>query len=270
MTEGTELTYEIVDTGLDVIESLRKRDGVSIRPQQSAAENPRLEFRNGQFFFRSTLLEGGLVERYLSDAAVREAFSKIPIDSGWLNPEIARWGDGKLGEWAVAFFPPSLYDLEVTREGEEIALDRIRIPLPGMVFFGIGTNYFAWAVKSESLQPFHEIFRAPLPNVYTSGAVCWGLVTPPRANARSLFQAWDLFIRSTFNNHLANGKSKRSRDDVRIILRELAGPRDPVDQVMAGEAWHYPVEDLVRQVEHVGVTLDKALREFFETGEMPE
>lgn len=35
----------------------------------------------------------------------------------------------------------------------------------------------------------------------------------------------------------------------------------------SGEA--YPVDDLVRQVSQTGVTLDAAIRNFFETGEMP-
>jgi hypothetical protein len=251
-------------------------------------ENPRLEFRDGQFFFRMTNLEGGVTERYVSDAAVREAFSKIPIDSGWLRPEIARWGDGKHGEWAVAFFAPAVQELEVTRESASTAdrgpqtgdatvagqpspveseLQRLRVPLPGLVFFGMGTQYFIWAVKTAKLEPFQEIFRAPLPNVYTDGKVCWGMVKPPRANARSIFTAFDLFIKSTFNNHLASGKSKRAGDDVRGVLRKLA---DPVVSNQQREHWAYPIEDLVRQVANVGVTLDKALREFMETGAMAE
>jgi hypothetical protein len=240
-------------------------------------ENPRLEFRDGQFFFRMTNLEGGVTERYVSDAAVREAFSKIPIDSGWLRPEIARWGDGKHGEWAVAFFPPAVHELEVSfdlepedherdREAGRMSSEdsrkllRLKVPLPGLVFFGMGTSYFVFAVKTEQLDPFQEIFRAPLPNVYTDGKVCWGLVKPPLPNARSIFTAWDLFIRSTFNNHLASGKSKMHSIDVRVMLRVAAGMM-PVP---------FPVDDLVRQVANVGVTLDKALRDFMETGAMAE
>lgn len=251
-------------------ETLARRTGGLLAPVQSASENPRLEFREGQFFFRCMNLEGGLVERYLSNAAVREAFSGIPIDSGWLRPEVARCGDGKHGEWAVAFFAPGLYELEVTREAPAadvsqpsttFELDRLSVPLPGLAFFGMGTKYFIFAVKTATLDPFQEIYRAPLPNVYTSGEVCWGLVKPPRANSRSIFQAWELFIKSTFNNHLASGKSEGMRDDVREVLRHMASVPTPCN---------FPLSDLVRQVASGGMTLDKALRQYFETGEMPE
>jgi hypothetical protein len=264
---------------------------------QTASENPRLEFRDGQFFLALTTPLGASVERYVSDASVREAFSKIPIDAGWLRPEIARWGDGKHGEWAVAFFPPSVYELEITSEsatarpaadggpvGETAAtpvepvfeLQRLQVPLPGLVFLGLGTNYFIWAVKTAKLEPFHEVYRAPLPNVYLDARVCWGLVKPPRANARSIFNAWDLFMKSTFNNHLASGKSKSHHDDARILLRHLAakdhGNCPSEIRVLCGysQAEKYPTQELVRQVENVGVTLDKAIRQYFETGAMPE
>ncbi len=234
-------------------------------PVQSASDNPRLEFRDGQFLFAMQNQEGGLVERFVSAAAVREAFAQIPIDSGWLPPEIVRWGNGSHGEWAVAFFPPAnavqSRALEISNEGSgaEFSVERIKVPLPGLVFFGMGTNYHIWAVKTAELRPYHEIYRCPLPNVYQDGAVCWGLVKPTRMTSKSLFDAWELFIASTFNNHLAAGKSKRSRDDVRVTLRDVA----------ANEL-HYPAQDLIRQVDHTGVTLDQAITQFLETGKMPQ
>jgi hypothetical protein len=231
---------------------------------QTAIENPKLEFRDGQFLFSMTNIEGGQIERFVSNAAVREAFSGIPIDSGWLRPEVARWGDGTHGEWAVAFIPPGVHELEITNEANEAnPLERLHVPLPGLVWLGIGTQYYVWAVKTAKLEPYHEIYRAPLPNVYLDGKICWGLVRPPRATARTLFDAWELFIKSTFNNHLASGKSYTERDDVRIWLRANA-----VESIQSAYTFH--CEDLLRQVEGVGVTLDKALRVFFETGEIPQ
>lgn len=243
-----------------------------LTPLQTPHENPRVEFRDGQFLFAMTNQEGGLVERFVSNAAVREAFSGIPIDSGWLRPEVVRWGDGKTGEWAVAFIAPQVHELELAREeaGEaanpaaiSIGIDRVLTPLPGLVFFGLGTQYYVWAVKTERLDPYHEVYRCPLPNVEANALICWGSYKPPRATARTLFDAFDLFIKSTFNNHRANGKSKSQREDVRVLLRGL------LHETSSMAADRYPVEDLVRQVEHTGVTLDKSIRQFFETGEMP-
>src|SRR5882762_7780152 len=85
-------------------------------PVQTAGENARLEFCEGQFLFKSRNVDGGFHERFISAAAAREAFSGIPIDSGWVKPEIVRWGDGRAGEWAVAFIAPGLHEIEITRE----------------------------------------------------------------------------------------------------------------------------------------------------------
>lgn len=235
--------------------------------QYGPGNNPILEFMDGQFRFRMTNLEGAIIERFIASEAVREAFTGIPIDSGWLRPEIVRWGHGKLGEWCVAFIPPAVHELELTTEPglntkwEETAnVDRIRAPLPGLVFFGLSNIYHVWAVKTAVLNPHYEIYRCPLPNVEESGKICWGPYNPPRCTAKTIFEAFDLFIKSTFNNHRANGKSKRYRDDVRMILRELANAPLPAAE------WCYPVTDLMRQVPHVGLVLDTAIRRFFETG----
>jgi hypothetical protein len=234
---------------------------------QTPTINPAIEFHNGQFLFRKVNLEGGVIERYVSHAAVKEAFSGLPIDSGWFNlelacPGICRWGNGRLGEWAVAFIPPARHELEITNDGtnKPFAVEKLKTPLPGMVFFGISNQYFTWAVKTERLLPFHELYRCPLPNVMQDGSICWGLLKPPFAKASTIFDAFKLFMTSTFNNHMANAKSKRMRDDVRVVLKDMS--RAPLPS-------YYPVADLMRQVDVTGVTLDQAIRGFFETGKMP-
>jgi hypothetical protein len=231
-------------------------------PVQSAEVNPKIEFRDGQFLFSMPTGDGGLIEQFRSDAAIREAFSGIPVDSGWIRPEICRWGDGRVGPWAVAFFPPSRYTLEITNDGsgQPFAVEHVNVPLPGLIFFGIGVQYFVWATRAEKLEPHHEVYRCPLPNVMQDASVCWGLLKPPRATARTIFEAWDIFVSATFNNHAANGKSKSQREDVRVLLKELA---------TAGDEARYPVMDLVRQVDMTGVTLEQAVRRFFDTGKMP-
>jgi hypothetical protein len=232
-----------------------------LTPVQDGHTNPVLEMADGQFLFRMTSLAGTQIEKFVSPAAVREAFTKIPVDSEWLAPGVARWGIFRGVEWAVLFVPPRPHDLELTEyDGTpDERAGRIHVSLPGMVFFGAGSKYFAWAVKTAHLDPFQEIYRAPLPNVMPDASVCWGATKPPNASARAIAEAWNLFAyRTTFNNHAANAKSKREPEDVRRVLRACAE---------TGEA--YPTGDLVRQVGQTGVTLDAAFRGYFETGVMP-
>jgi len=253
-----------------------------LTPIQDAHTNPVIEIREGQLLFRSRTQGGTTMERFISFEAMREAVSNIPVDSGWLGAEIVRWGNGRIGEWVVAFIAPAHWDLELTEgvPGPDEKIVRVRAPLPGIVMFGGGVRYWVWAQKTERCEPHQEIYRCPLPNVMQDGSICWGQVKPPQASPRSILRAWELFIKSTFNNHAAPGKSKKHPDDVRELLKEAAGPGPgemvkvtafAPDEMPVAVTWmpRYPVEDLERQVEHTGITLDRAVRGFFEKGEFP-
>jgi hypothetical protein len=246
-------------------------------PEQSAESNPALEIRDGQYLWKSKTKGGGYTEEFRSDAAVREAFSGIPIDTGWFNlqltcPGVVRWRDGRIGQSVIAFIPPSIHTLEVTNDGsgEPYALAHLSVPLPGMVICGHGHKYWIWAVKTERLDPYQEIFRCPLPNVYQDGAVCWGLLKPEKATANTILNAWELFINSTFNNHFANGRSKKYGDDVRLMLKEVAAANALAAETGSAQVKYPATEDLVRQKPITGATLDGAIRDFFKTGRMPE
>lgn len=237
-----------------------------LAPRQDAHERPSIviDLGDGQIEYRHRNLAGCAVPKLISEQTLREIATGIPFDSGWLTPNLAAGGVVRCGsvrgdDWVCMFFPPGAHRLEVTAgtPGVDETFERLLVPLPGLAFFGVGVRYWVWAVKADVLQPHHTVFRCPLPNVYQDGSVCWGSLKPPLASPRSVFRAWEMFAGSTFNNHLAGGKSSAHRDDVRDQLRAVA----------AG-AGGYPVEDLLRQTED-GASLDKLLRLFFETGEMP-
>ena len=74
------------------------------------------------------------------------------------------------------------------------------------------------------------LYHAPLPNVYNDGKLCFGTNTPPDLNrgeevgkstAQLLQEAWEMFIGSPFNGHLAQDKSKTHPTDVREQLVAL-------------------------------------------------
>jgi hypothetical protein len=227
----------------------------------NVAPAPRIEILSGQFLFKVRDHDGAVHEKLLSAAAVREAFTKITVSSGWIPPEIRNWGTGRSGDWAVMYMEPQRHTLEMVSDAPEAkgGVVRISVPLPGLVMFGIGNKYFLWAVKTEELDPYREIYHAPLPNVEPSGLICFGTHQPPRCSATAIKQAWRIFITTPFNNHRCDGKSKRSTDDVRVVLRDMARAAEPA---------HYPVQDLERQVSNTGITLDKALKGLLESGDL--
>jgi hypothetical protein len=224
---------------------------------QTATVNPTIEFRNGQALLRAVSESGATLERFISMEAVRGAATRIPIDSGWLAPEIVRWGTGGKGEWVIAFVPPQRHTIEVTNgiPGKNEVFDRLTVPLPGIVVFGSIFRYTIWSLKTDVCDPQAVLYRVPLPNVYQDGLICWGTIKPPAASSRTIMQVWTLFISSTFNNHMTNGKSKSKGDDVRELLRQLSSSNEE----------RFPNEDLIRLTPQ-DVSLDKALREILTNG----
>jgi hypothetical protein len=243
-----------------------------VTPQQNERSSPALIFHDGQCMLDMTTEGGTRVQKLISMEAVKAAAQGIPIDSGWLPLEgtgIVRWGNGVLDEWLVAYIAPKRHRLElIDTPGPDEIVEHIVAPLPGLVIFGGGCRYWIWAVKDEHLNPQREIFRCPLPNVTQDASICWGPLKPPQASPRTIMRAFGLFIGSSFNNHAANEKSKKFPEDCRLMLKELADPAQSAEGPIHGPGLKYPVDDLTRQTPN-GISLDAAIRGFFETGGFP-
>ena len=71
-----------------------------LNPVQDALTNPRLalpdgseiEFRDGQLNYIWTNEAGAQSDRLISWESARQAFTGVPVDSGWLPPEVVRAG----------------------------------------------------------------------------------------------------------------------------------------------------------------------------------
>lgn len=210
--------------------------------------------------------------KFISPEAVRLAFSASPVDSGWLGAGICRWGAVREGNWLVKFFPPKdnyLLQLKLPdHQGQPKTntASMIEVALPGLVFMGIGQNYYLWAIKEAEFRPEAHLYAAPLPNLYQDGRICWGQNLPPAVSAQTIETAWQLFISSEFSEHLVQGKSRAFSQDVRhqlLTLGEANNPT-PVDENSEGKPSHpkkkarpkgergYPLGDLVAYTEGWG------------------
>ena len=201
-------------------------------------ERAALLFLSGQYALRYRDERDGLMIKLLAPEAVRSAFSRIPVDSGWLPPEVRRWGHSAHGEYAVMFVPAQKHLLRLTNTfGERFPgkrIVKIEVPLPAMVFAGLGNAYAVWAC-AEAPHPDAVGYQTPLPNVGGGAGICFGDNHPPRAKPESIALAWKLFMSTPFNNHLIGGSSKAHPKDVREQLLALAD----------SHADAYPVSDLV-------------------------
>jgi hypothetical protein len=170
--------------------------------------------------------------KLISPTAVRQAFTHLPVDSGFLPPSIVRWGSGVAGDWLVKFIAPNCYPISCHLVEGTHALE---IPLPGLIFMGFGNRYYVWAVKSRCFDANAPVFHVPLPNVSHDGVICFGSNSVPPASSETLEQTWQLFLNSPFNGDSASGKSKSHPDDVRSHLVALHDARKK----------KYPLRDLV-------------------------
>lgn len=176
--------------------------------------------------------------KLISPVAVRAAFSRLPVDTGWLPPEVRRWGHSPAGEYAVMFIPAQRTVLPLVNTwGKSFSpkrLIKVEAPLPPMVFAGLSHSYYVWACAGAP-HPDAALYQAPLPNVGSDGAICFGRNTVPPVTPETMPQAWKVFMTSPFNNHLIGDSSKAYPDDVREQLLRLA----------ASGADAYPIDDLV-------------------------
>jgi hypothetical protein len=196
--------------------------------------------------------------KFLSLEQAVTAFGQTPVDSGWLQDGVFKWGSGNAGEYLARYIPAGMHDISIKYGvGNFLSL---RVPLPPLVFFAWGRKYFLWAVKDDAhmFSGNSIVCHAPLPNINNDGLVCMGDNQLPETRSESLKQIWRLLIElSPFNDHWANGKSLAYPNDIRSMLMKLDQKRGEhdrrnqrhwqEDEMMLAEQTTsiYPLDDLM-------------------------
>ncbi len=194
--------------------------------EQLLTEQPSLVLRFYSYGVMLEKCEGDRVTEYPVDPAqIALALSaKVGFDTGLLtgNTLLVRYEGVK--KTVVEYRPPGKTGLYF--EGSEAPL---RVPLPGMLMIRVtaedkSPQYQVYAVKKRPDQMDTSLFHLPLPNVFTSGSICWGTV--PSASeiglkSGSLVEDWAVFLGSRFGDHGCNGKSKSHPQDIRQKLIDL-------------------------------------------------
>jgi hypothetical protein len=188
--------------------------------------------------------KGKHVYKNLSANEIAAAFSRQKKDdSSWLWERLIRHGQFSLTDWAVAFLPKNNYLLQVSDR-------QLKVPMPSLIFMGIGRDYFVWAVKEANFQSSSVVYRAPFPNVNAiDGKVCFGNVEVPTNNLKTIQFAWLLFIESKFNQDYASGKSRRFPQNI-ISQLELLHTKQ-----IERKRCRYPLSDLV-EIGRMGITIE--------------
>jgi hypothetical protein len=194
--------------------------------------------------------EGELVTEYPVDPAqiALALAAKVTFDTGLLGGNTLLVRQDGVKKTIVEYRPPQRTGLFL--DGSETAL---RVPLPGLVMIRVTTEgrapqYGVYAVKRRPDSMDIPLFHAPIPNVFGSGAICWGTV--PRVEdavlrGSSLANDWTMLLGSVFGDHAVGGKSKGQPQDIRKLLIELEGKK----------ATRYPTGDLIPVKKSLGQVL---------------
>lgn len=184
--------------------------------------------------------EGELATEYPVDPAqiALALAAKVTFDTGLLTGNTLLVRQDGVKRTVVDYRPPHKTGLFL--DGSETAL---RVPLPGLILIRVTTDdkapqYGVFAVKRRPENLDIPLFHAPIPNVFSSGSICWGTV--PRVEdaalrGSSLANDWMMLLGSAFGDHAVGGKSKRQPQDIRKLLIELEGKK----------ATRYPTGDLL-------------------------
>ena len=164
--------------------------------------------------------------------------AKVTFDTGLLGGNTLLVRQDGVKRTVVEYRPSQKTGLFL--DGSEAAL---RVPLPALVMIRVTAEdkapvYGVYAVKRRPETLDIPLFHAPLPNVFGSGAICWGTVqrvTDTSLQSAGLAEDWTMLLGSSFGDHAVGGKSKRESRDIRKRLIDLEAQKAKV----------YPKGDLI-------------------------
>ncbi len=216
------------------------------------AEQPSLILSFYSFGVMLRKQEGAAVSEYPVDAAQVAAAlsSKARFDTGLLGGNTLLVRQEGVKRTVVEYRPPGKTGIFL--EGTETAL---RVTLPPLILIRVTTDgspqYGLFAVRKRPSDMDEPLFHAPLPNVFSSGAICWGSVKRVSDTAlagTTLKDDWMMLLGSPFGNHACSGKSKAHPSDIRKQLMELERRKTRV----------YPKRDLIPVKKMLGQVLGEA------------
>ncbi len=186
---------------------------------------------------RRSYSEQGATEVIIAPEDIAKALSlrEHRWETGILNANTLYIGEVNGVRTVVEYRPP-----QITGVWFDGSAAPLRVPLPGIVMMRHSAKkesvYKLFAVKVRPTARTLKLYRAPLPNVFSSGGICWGSVAKPTQHeGNDLAADWTMLLGSGFGNHGSMSSSKKYKDDIRKFLLELD----------ANHSKRYPISDLI-------------------------
>jgi PRTRC genetic system protein B len=166
---------------------------------------------------------------------VAQLLGKLPSASGLLLENTLGTGLKNGAPFYVVYVPPHRARLQMPNDRT------YTIPLPPLIWCGHRRDYRVWALGVDSYPTSDmPLFKAPFPNCYAGGGICWGNVSAiPEATTKTIGSVRKLFLEeSEFNLHVSDGKSIAYPNSVVARWQDLeaqAAEGYPLDDLMPAE-----------------------------------
>lgn len=174
----------------------------------------------------------------ISADALARSLGNVPSASGLLLDHTLGTGYIAGAPFYVVYIPAHMRTLRIVGMNDAPP-QAYALPLPPLVWAGHATDYRIWALNTPAYPTKSgvSLMRAPFPNTYPNGTICWGTSDPVApASPSALAKTLALFLEeSYFNLHLTNGKS-------------VAFPNSVVAQwqhIIDDGVLEYPLDDLM-------------------------
>lgn len=198
-------------------------------------EAPLAELRIYESLILLTRKQGAHWRQYpVSADEIAQLLGKVPSVSGLLPPHTLGTGMLRGAPFYVVYVPAHQARLQTSTEIYDI-------PLPPLIWCGHKRDYRVWALATDAY-PARDLplCRAPFPNCYENGGICWGNVgAVAEASPKTLATVRKLFLEeSAFNLHIAGGKSVAFPVSVIAMWKQLGetgAESYPLDDLMPAE-----------------------------------
>lgn len=172
--------------------------------------------------------DASIVCKPVSLSGLMSVFSKTPtIASGILPENTVFWGHGPNGEMVCIFHQQ--HRRKILYEGKSY-----RIPLPPLLFVGVGFDVYMYALDSNARPTMDSyLYYPPISNVFQSGKICNGQNTWGEVGSGNIDAVWAELWSSEFTAHLVNGRSATFDGSVGDLIAFLDGKDEfPTDELV--------------------------------------
>src|ERR1044072_872797 len=107
-----------------------------------------LYFLPGQYLFKRIEGERESVKA-LSSEQIARAFRECRNDTGWITRHILRYCEEPERNYILSYEPAGKRTIQIQASDGRIA--EIRIPLPTLILYGRGREFYLWAAKEKNV-----------------------------------------------------------------------------------------------------------------------